>query len=147
MTPPNRPTGISLRHPFWQAVAILVVSWVVIQFGIPLLPGSSLVPRSVVFQYMATVLVGVLIWVSDSEERWRTFKEPIHAMLVEPRLRRLDRYLLVASDRLKQMILDGRSVDAIREAAREEGMRTLRESGLLAIGDGATTVEEVLRET
>lgn len=55
--------------------------------------------------------------------------------------------ILVASDRLKQMILDGKSVDAIRLAAREEGMRTLRESGLLAIGDGDTTVEEVLRET
>jgi type IV pilus assembly protein PilB len=55
--------------------------------------------------------------------------------------------ILVASDRLKQMILDGKSVDSIRLAAREEGMRTLRESGLLAIGDGETTVEEVLRET
>ncbi len=55
--------------------------------------------------------------------------------------------LLLASDRVKQMILDGKSVDAIRLAAREDGMRTLRESGLLAIGDGLTTVEEILRET
>src|SRR6266550_1654968 len=36
---------------------------------------------------MLTVLVGVLIYVSDNEERWARFQEPIHAMLVEPRLR------------------------------------------------------------
>jgi mono/diheme cytochrome c family protein len=76
-----------LRHPFWQAVAILVVAWVLIDIGIPLLPGSALVPNSVVLQYMATVLVGVLIYVSDSEERWDRFKQPLHAVLVEPGLR------------------------------------------------------------
>ena len=41
----------------------------------------------------------------------------------------------------------GASSDAIRDQARREGMRTLREAGLLAIFDGRTTVEEVLRET
>ncbi len=35
----------------------------------------------------------------------------------------------------------------IRTTAREEGMTSLRESGLLALYDGMTTVEEVLRET
>lgn len=76
-----------LRHPFWQAVVILVAAFVVIDYGIPLLPGSALVPSSVVLQYMATVFVGVLIYVSDSEERWDRFKEPMHAVLVEPQLR------------------------------------------------------------
>src|SRR2546428_13304514 len=75
------------RHPFWQAVAILVLAFVVIEWGIPALPGSALVPASVVLQYMATVLVGVLIYVSDSEERWALFKAPIAAALVQPRLR------------------------------------------------------------
>jgi mono/diheme cytochrome c family protein len=75
------------RHPFWQAVAILALAYVVIVFGIPLLPGSAVVPKSVVFQYMATVLVGVLIYVSDNEERWQQFREPIRAAMVEPRLR------------------------------------------------------------
>jgi len=28
---------------------------------------------------MVTVFVGVLIYVSDNEERWRQFKEPIQA--------------------------------------------------------------------
>src|SRR5438093_7206978 len=36
---------------------------------------------------MVTVLVGVLIYVSDNEERWHRFKEPIQAVLIEPRLK------------------------------------------------------------
>ncbi len=72
-------------HPFWQAAALLVAAFVVIVYIVPLLPGSALVPKSVVLQYMATVLVGVLIYVSDNEERWSRFREPIHAALVEPR--------------------------------------------------------------
>jgi type IV pilus assembly protein PilB len=55
--------------------------------------------------------------------------------------------IMVLTEGLKQMILDGASSDVLREQARREGMRTLRESGLLAIFDGVTTVEEVLRET
>jgi len=74
-------------HPFWQAVAIMVGAYVVVVWVVPLLPGSAIVPKSVVLQYMVTVLVGVLIYVSDNEERWARFKEPIHAVLVEPRLR------------------------------------------------------------
>ncbi len=74
-------------HPFWQAVAILALAYVVVVFVVPLLPGSAIVPKSVVLQYMATVLVSVLIYVSDSEEQWGRFKEPIHAVLVQPRLR------------------------------------------------------------
>ena len=41
----------------------------------------------------------------------------------------------------------GYSVHALREAARKHGMRTLRESGLLAIYDGLTTIEEVAAQT
>ncbi len=84
-----------LRHPFWQAAGILVVAFLGVVYGIPLLPGSALVPKSVVLQYMATVLVGVLIWVSDDEARWTRFKEPLHGVLVEPRLRPVRNALLV----------------------------------------------------
>jgi type IV pilus assembly protein PilB len=55
--------------------------------------------------------------------------------------------ILVMSESLRQMIIDNASSDAIRDQARREGMRSLRQSGLLAIFDGRTTVEEVLRET
>ena len=39
------------------------------------------------------------------------------------------------------------STDKLRMICREQGMRTLRESGLLAIFDGITSIEEVVRET
>ena len=84
------------EHPFWQAVGILVLAYVVVVWVVPLLPGSALVPKSVVLQYMVTVLVGVLIYVSDNEERWRRFKEPIQAALIEPRLK-LARAAVVAA--------------------------------------------------
>jgi mono/diheme cytochrome c family protein len=86
-----------LGHPFWQAMGILVIAYVLIAHGIPLLPGSAVVPKSVVLQYMATVLAGVLIYVSDSEDRWERFKEPLQAVLVEPGLRPVRTTLLVAT--------------------------------------------------
>ncbi|HEV8509220.1 MAG TPA: cytochrome c [Gemmatimonadales bacterium] len=85
-----------LRHPFWQAVGLLVLAYVVIAFVIPVIPGSAVVPKSVVLQYMATVLVGVLIWVSDDETRWTTFKEPLHEVLIQPRLKVVRSGLLAA---------------------------------------------------
>jgi type IV pilus assembly protein PilB len=55
--------------------------------------------------------------------------------------------IMMMTESLRQMIIENASSDALREQARREGMRSLRESGLLAIFDGQTTVEEVLRET
>ena len=51
------------------------------------------------------------------------------------------------NDEIKQMIMEDMNVAGLREAGRRNGMRTLRESGLLAIYDCSTTVEEVMRET
>ena len=55
--------------------------------------------------------------------------------------------ILLVSERIRQRITENVSTDRIREAALEEGMRTLRDSGLLAIYDGITTVEEIIRAT
>ncbi len=55
--------------------------------------------------------------------------------------------IMIPSDGLRNLIMENASTDQIRDTAREEGMRTLRESGLLGIFDGVTTVEEVVRET
>ena len=55
--------------------------------------------------------------------------------------------MLVVNDTLREMILEGVSADTLRDEARRGGMRTLRESGLMAVFDGITTVEEVIRET
>ena len=51
------------------------------------------------------------------------------------------------SDRMRELIMSKSSTQAMRDLAREEGMRTLRESGILKIYDGDTTIEEVVRET
>jgi type IV pilus assembly protein PilB len=49
------------------------------------------------------------------------------------------------SDGLRRMILERTSADELREQARSEGMRTLREDGLEKIRRGVTSVSEVLR--
>src|SRR5207244_7282341 len=81
---PSLPPAIRrhAEHPFWQAVGILLLAYIVVVWVVPVLPGSAIVPNSVVLQYMVTVLVGVLIYVSDNEERWRRFQEPIRAVLI-----------------------------------------------------------------
>jgi len=51
------------------------------------------------------------------------------------------------NDQLREMIMKRASTNILREHARKSGMRTLRESGLLAIYEGQTTIDEVVRET
>jgi type IV pilus assembly protein PilB len=50
-------------------------------------------------------------------------------------------------DDLRDMILSGGSAIEIKKRAIENGMITLRRSGLIKIKEGITTVEEVVRET
>ncbi len=102
-----------LQHPFWQAVAILLGAFLVIRFVIPVLPGSAMVPSSVVLQYMATVLVGVLIYVSDNEERWSEFRQPIRAAMVEPELRPVRWSMLVVVPGLIGWLTYGRVVTRV----------------------------------
>ncbi len=51
------------------------------------------------------------------------------------------------TDELRELILVGASALELRRKAIEEGMITLRGSGLRKVKDGVTTIEEVLRET
>jgi type IV pilus assembly protein PilB len=51
------------------------------------------------------------------------------------------------SNELRELILVGASALELRRKAIEEGMITLRSSGLQKVKDGVTTIEEVLRET
>ena len=55
--------------------------------------------------------------------------------------------ILMMTDPIREMILESKSTQEIRELARTEGMRTLRDAGLLKIYEGLTTIEEVVRET
>lgn len=89
-----------LRHPFWQTMLVLVLAYLVFKFGIAYLPQllgirSAPVPSSVILQYMVTVLVAILLYVSSDEERWTEFKEPVEVVMTAPEKRTLRGALLV----------------------------------------------------
>lgn len=90
----------ALRHPFWQALGLLVLAYLVFRFGIAYVPPligipSAPVPSSIVIQFVLTAFVGILIYVSENEERWTQFKQPIHATLVDADKRWIRAGLLV----------------------------------------------------
>jgi len=55
--------------------------------------------------------------------------------------------MFAVDDSIQRMIFEHATATDIRARARELGMRTLREDGLLKVASGLTTVEEVLRAT
>ncbi len=55
--------------------------------------------------------------------------------------------LLIMNDELRDLVMRNASTEDLREAARRGGMVTLRDSGMESIFAGATTAEEVIRET
>ena len=55
--------------------------------------------------------------------------------------------VMVINEEIKKLVLDGASTIELREAARKNEMRTLRESGLQKLREGITTVEEIMRVT
>src|SRR5580704_7714380 len=55
--------------------------------------------------------------------------------------------LLDLTDRIREMILEKRSTSEIKKAAREDGMRFLRESAVERVMDGTTTLREINKVT
>lgn len=55
--------------------------------------------------------------------------------------------VLQLSPKIRELILSGSQEQFIKQQARLEGMKTLREDGLAAVLKGYTTIEEVLRVT
>ncbi len=55
--------------------------------------------------------------------------------------------IMLLDEEMRDLILLRSSTNVLRESARKRGMRTLRQTGLLAIFDGLTTIEEVVAET
>ena len=51
------------------------------------------------------------------------------------------------SDQLREMVLMGANAVELKRQALEDGMITLRRSGLIKIMNGVCNVEEVVRET
>ena len=81
--------GKYLKHPLGQAAVVLVVSYLLLDFGIEYIPpllgmASAPIPNSVLLQYLITVAVGILLWVSDNDDRWAEFQAPMHRVMVDP---------------------------------------------------------------
>ncbi len=55
--------------------------------------------------------------------------------------------IMALDDTIRELIMRRGSTAVIRREAIKRGMRTLREAGLLAIYDGITSLDEVVRET
>ncbi|GDX99272.1 type IV fimbrial assembly protein PilB [Phycisphaerae bacterium] len=55
--------------------------------------------------------------------------------------------IMTMDDTMREMVMKNANTAMLRRYSRQRGMRTLRESGLLAIYDGQTTIDEVVRET
>jgi len=55
--------------------------------------------------------------------------------------------VMEVTEELRELILVGASALELRRKAVDEGMITLRHSGLRKVKEGVTTIEEVVRET
>ncbi len=55
--------------------------------------------------------------------------------------------IMTMDDEMRDLVIKEASTGILRKHARKKGMRTLRENGLLAIYEGLTSIDEVLRET
>jgi len=53
--------------------------------------------------------------------------------------------MLEVTKRIREMLLNKKSTDEISDAAREEGMKTLLESGAYKVAEGITSLEELYR--
>jgi len=55
--------------------------------------------------------------------------------------------MMILDDELREDIMQRASTNILRQKSLKKGMRELRETGILSIYDGITTIEEVVRET
>jgi len=55
--------------------------------------------------------------------------------------------VMPVTEPLRDMILKNAATAEIREQAQRDGMKTLRQAGLMKVIEGTTTVEEILRVT
>jgi type IV pilus assembly protein PilB len=55
--------------------------------------------------------------------------------------------IMAVDDAMRDAIMKKASTNILRQMAKRNGMRSLRECGLLAIYEGQTTIDEVVRET
>jgi mono/diheme cytochrome c family protein len=68
-----------LRSRFFQAVAVVVLAFCVLRFGI-----RPPAPWSVIKIYLTVVIAAVFIYVSSDSDSWRSFLAPIRSTLADP---------------------------------------------------------------
>jgi DMSO reductase family type II enzyme heme b subunit len=61
---------------FWQAVLVIIVSYLVFDNAFP-----PLLPTTLMVQYMIITIIGVLLYFAFDDEKWAEFKSPIIATL------------------------------------------------------------------
>jgi type IV pilus assembly protein PilB len=54
---------------------------------------------------------------------------------------------MVFNDEIRNLIMNRASTNILRAAAQKAGMKLLRDNGLVAIYDGITTIDEIVKET
>jgi type IV pilus assembly protein PilB len=52
---------------------------------------------------------------------------------------------MAVSESVERLAVEHASATIISETARAEGMRTLRDDGMLKVSSGVTTIDEILR--
>ena len=55
--------------------------------------------------------------------------------------------IMVFTDEIRDLIMNQASTNVLRSAGRKNGMRLLRDNGLVAIYDGITTIDEIAKGT
>jgi type II secretory ATPase GspE/PulE/Tfp pilus assembly ATPase PilB-like protein len=55
--------------------------------------------------------------------------------------------VLILTDEIKDLIIQGSAVSEIKDLARTQGMKLLRQDGIEKVFQGITSFEEVIRET
>ncbi len=55
--------------------------------------------------------------------------------------------IMEIDDAMRELVMQEASTSVLRDHAKRRGMRSLRDAGLLAIYEGQTTIDEVVRET
>jgi len=55
--------------------------------------------------------------------------------------------IMTFDDEIRDLMMSEASTTVLRNAARKKGMRSLRENGLMALYEGVTSIDEVVRET
>jgi type IV pilus assembly protein PilB len=55
--------------------------------------------------------------------------------------------IMLFNDEIRELIMNHASTNVLRSAGVKAGMKLLRETGMAAIYDGITTIDEVVKET